>query len=395
MMLRSIDFIESENKPLEWRLEGLALGQINLLVGRNASGKSKALGAIGNLAGLVSGMVKPTGHASSALSYSVLLTNQDPSSETQYRLDITDSRVSREELTIGGESKIRRGPGGAGEIYFNQLSKYVEFQCPEDDLACVSRRDSIQHPYLDILHGWGRGALSYRFNSLELGKHTVVSIPQTRNSPDEDRSTWPVQAIYKAGTEESTADFKSSILADMRQLGYALTDIELRIYDDVPKRLRSGNSEEKLYHVLYVTEEGLSAPIDQFAMSDGMFRALSVLIQVNFAAMRSRPSCVLIDDVGEGLDYERSCLLIKLLIDKANRTGVQLVMATNDRFVMNNVPLEYWTVLVRERAERGTKVRVYNYGNHKQIFDDFAYTGLNNFDFFASRFFEEGLREGE
>jgi len=57
-------------------------------------------------------------------------------------------------------------------------------------------------------------------------------------------------------------------------------------------------------------------------------------------------------------------------------------MSTNDRFVMNNVPLEYWQVIQR----KGGECRIYNYQNSKDIFDEFTYTGLNNFDFLATDF---------
>jgi hypothetical protein len=120
-------------------------------------------------------------------------------------------------------------------------------------------------------------------------------------------------------------------------------------------------------------------------MSQGMFRALSVLIQVNHAVMTSAPSCILIDDIGEGLDFERSCALIKLIIEKAETSSVQLIMSTNDRFVMNAVPLQDWSVLARQ----GPRCRVYNYANSKAAFDEFKFTGLNNFDFLATDFQKE------
>ena len=53
-----LDFIEyCENKGLlsEWRLEGGQLGNINLIVGKNASGKSKILKTIHLITGLLSG----------------------------------------------------------------------------------------------------------------------------------------------------------------------------------------------------------------------------------------------------------------------------------------------------------------------------------------------------
>jgi hypothetical protein len=54
-------------------------------------------------------------------------------------------------------------------------------------------------------------------------------------------------------------------------------------------------------------------------------------------------------------------------------------MATNDRFVMNRVPLEAWSVL----CQKSGRVSVRNYQNSKDVFDSFLATGLSNFDFLA------------
>ena len=121
-------------------------------------------------------------------------------------------------------------------------------------------------------------------------------------------------------------------------------------------------------------------------MSQGMFRALSLLVQITYSQLLNKPVCILIDDIGEGLDYNRSTALVKLLIEKAQKTPVQLVMATNDRFVMNNVPLEYWSVMQRI----GTVSKIHNYRNSPEIFKKFELTGLNNFDFFSSKYYLKG-----
>jgi hypothetical protein len=57
-------------------------------------------------------------------------------------------------------------------------------------------------------------------------------------------------------------------------------------------------------------------------------------------------------------------------------------MTTNDRFVMNQVPLEYWSVLVRKAGV----VKLFNRLNSEKKFEDFKYLGLSNFDFFSSDF---------
>ena len=80
------------------------------------------------------------------------------------------------------------------------------------------------------------------------------------------------------------------------------------------------------------------------------------------------------------MDYERSCELIDLLIEKAKKYSVQLLMTTNDRFVMNRVPLEMWTVLSRT----GSIVKGYNVHNSAKKFEEFKFTGMSNFDLFAT-----------
>ncbi len=100
------------------------------------------------------------------------------------------------------------------------------------------------------------------------------------------------------------------------------------------------------------------------------------------AQLTKKPTCILIDDIGEGLDFDRSCRLIDLLREKAKASGVQLVLSTNDRFVMNRVPLEEWSVLQRQAST----VRVLNYDNSRELFEEFKFTGLSNFSFLEMDF---------
>jgi hypothetical protein len=48
--------------------------------------------------------------------------------------------------------------------------------------------------------------------------------------------------------------------------------------------------------------------------------------------------------------------------------------------VMNEVPLKYWTVVIRI----GSLVKVKNYENSRDEFEKFEKLGLNNFDYFVA-----------
>ncbi|MBK9577500.1 MAG: hypothetical protein IPO40_10515 [Fibrobacteres bacterium] len=58
---------------------------------------------------------------------------------------------------------------------------------------------------------------------------------------------------------------------------------------------------------------------------------------------------------------------------------------------MNEIDLKYWQVVVREKQI----VEFRNYENSTEIFNDFKFTGLNNFDFFMTEFYKNGLSEEE
>jgi hypothetical protein len=139
--------------------------------------------------------------------------------------------------------------------------------------------------------------------------------------------------------------------------------------------------------MIYIVEKGRTAMIFQPEMSQGMFRALSLLIQIRYNIRKKISTTVLVDDIGEGLDFERSSGIIKVIVDTAEENEIQFVMSTNDRFVMNGVPLKYWQVIKRN----GGECVIYNYGNSKDVFDEFEFTGLSNFSFLSTDFISQEL----
>ena len=58
MKLKSIQFTEDEGKPEQWRLEDCTLSDMNLIVGKNATGKTRTLNAIATLTRLLAGELK-------------------------------------------------------------------------------------------------------------------------------------------------------------------------------------------------------------------------------------------------------------------------------------------------------------------------------------------------
>lgn len=374
--LISIAYSERQGTSKEWVLGSVAFAQVNLLVGKNATGKSRTVSVIVGLARLLT--PAPRFMVDNG-SYDVVFDNDGE--PLRYVLCVSSGKVTNEEYYIGEKRVLCRAPGLAGEIEMHGAKdgpQMVPFSPPESELAVLIRRDAIQHPYLERLHEWAEATRLYTFGT-PLGRENLALIVKGGPEPD-DRDANQVVGIFRKAYREFGEKFVEAVKSDMVEMQYQIDEIKTVSPQNV-KMIPSITGEAEL-SCIGIKEEGLDRVIDQTEMSQGMFRALSILIQVNYSQMAKRASCILIDDIGEGLDFERSTRLIAVLRKKAADSSFQLIMTTNDRFVMNNVPLTEWLVLQRQ----GGKVRVRNYQNSKKLFDDFRFTGLSNFSFLEMDF---------
>ncbi len=376
MLLRSLKFAEWEGTPQEWTIVGLSLGERNLIVGKNASGKTRTLNIISALASYLAG-VRPL-----ALSGNFDATFSHEQKVLMYHLKYEDSQIVEEKFSLGNKILLNRGHGGEGVIWAEDIEggKDIRFQTPPSELAAVARRDTIQHKFLEPLYAWGSSLRHYHFGS-SLGQDHLAVFSGKADRKIDDRDEKAVVALYREAEKDFGDGFKQGVINDMREIDYNIEEIGIR--PPVSIRLVPGLPGLPGEMVgLYVKEKDLPGITDQHSMSQGMFRALSIAIQVNYSQMAKKSTCILIDDIGEGLDFDRSCRLIDLLRKKAQESNIQLILATNDRFVMNRVPLEEWSVIQRQRNH----VMVRNYENSKELFEEFKFTGLSNFSFLEMDF---------
>ena len=365
-----------------WVLSDLDLNdKVNLLVGKNATGKTRTIFRLSALAGLIIGHQKTSLEVINSADFEALFA--DNLHTYIYSLATRNKNIASEILTIDDIMKLNRSSDGSGYIYYEKEKKNISFQTSENILIAASRRDNVQHPYLESLHKWANGIRCYYFSSSrDMGHRNMlatINLEEFANGDNAINETFRINELYLHAIKEFGDSFNKMIINYMHEIGYEISSLAI---DKNPYTAIIEEDKSPLY-MLCVKEEDRNANLYQTGMSQGMFRALSLLIQITYNTMKGVSSIILIDDIGEGLDFERSSKLIKLLIELAeNNDNIQLIMSTNDRFVMNNVPLEYWQVIQRT----GGECKIYNYKNSKDIFDEFAYTGLNNFDFLASDF---------
>ena len=380
--LKSLSYAEWEETPQEWCLEKLTFGPRMLIVGKNTAGKSRAIRVTASLARSLIGAQAPT------VSGTYKAVFDFNGKDYEYELTCKNAEVIHEKISASGKILLNRELGGVGRIWAAKIGdgQHIDFQVPPSTLAAVARRDQIQHGFIEPLFEWANSLRFYQFN----GQHqNMLNMLSSMEQQVDERNENAVVAIFKEGVARFGSAFTESLIADLASIDYQIEKIELS--EPITIRFASGGPP---VIGLKVKERALKGVTDQFGMSTGMYRVVALLIHVTFAQFKGAASSVLIDDIGEGLDFDRSLRLIELLRAKAEKYNFQLVMTTNDKFVMNHVPLEEWTVLHRT----GHIVHVSNHENSKTAFDEFKFTGLSNFSFFeinADQMNFEGIGEGE
>jgi ABC-type multidrug transport system ATPase subunit len=381
MYLRKFSFRENAGQKIEWLIDNVNLGEINLVVGKNSSGKTRTLNALSDLVSMITG--KGT-TATGPVSYELLFKNSDDLMKYELAYDL--ETIHSERLYVGEELVMERGDEGKGKVKYEATpgSMFLDFEIPHDQLASFAKRDRLQHPFMETIHGWAISLRRFNFSG-DLGKtrYALKSSFESKEVDWTDTTNSLVPVITVA--EEEYKQFHELVLKDMQKIGYDLEEFGVIHFSE----RYSGSSQDR--YAVFTTEKGLQKQVTQRDMSQGMFRAFSVLLQINYYLLCGNKGLIIIDDIGEGLDFSRAKHLVKVLISRATDSGIQLIMSTNDSFIMNAVDIENWAVIMRE----GHKISLYNYENSKEIFEEFKFTGLNNFDFYASEFFKSGFSDEE
>lgn len=366
MKLKKVNYKEFSNNPDHnyWELSGLSLGNQTLIVGKNATGKTRAVNLIMSLAQI---MRNPAHNFKNGEWDVKFETSNDK--ELNYQLDLIDGIIQKEVLLIDKKIKLDRSPNQT-KIFSVAQNKDLVIEPPNDKLVLHIRRDRAEHPFLEELYEWANHTRGYRFGKYD---PSLIAIPG-----DPKQLLEGLENIPSVLEKLSPTSIKE-VISDFNQLGYEVEGAKLDVVLVTPFNVK----------FVFLQEKGIVHPIQQNQISSGMFRAFALLVILRYLTeSNGASSTVLVDDLGEGLDYERSTQLAKIVFEKVNKSNLQFIATTNDRFLMNAVDIRNWNVLLRD----ANKVKAINYTNNKKIFDQFKLTGLINFDLFSSNYLVENYK---
>jgi hypothetical protein len=347
-----------------WEIKDLEFDNANLLVGKNSTGKSRTLSTID----LLYKMLTQKRNLNWGGKWEIVFqTANKDIIEYSFSTGYQKSGVTHEIIKYNGADVLKRDiPDSA--IVKNSLTGTVDIiYPPADKLVLHVNRDVKKYPFLEEIVSWAEDSFGFKFGN--------ISSYARFNKQEYDLLTAveDIPVLFKRLSE----DHRQKIVEDMNDIGYNVENISVSERADIT--------------ILTVKENGINKTLPYYTLSQGMFRALAVLIYVEYLLSRKRPATIMIDDLCEGLDFSRATRLGKKIFSTCETNNIQLIATSNDGFLMDVVDIKYWNVLLR----KGKAVSAINIKNHPALFEEFKFTGLSNFDFFSSDYIRKHLSEND
>ena len=345
MLLKSFDFKESG-----WTLSGLSpLGKSNLLVGRNSTGKTRTLNALRKTIAFMRNDLSYPNFKDFAAEF-VFTDPQNDAGEMKYVFQLKEGKVVKEALVVDGKYIIKRTKSEA-TLFGAKINP------PAEKLVVQARRDTA-YTEIEALMVWAEGVVN--ISCADIINLTVL-LQKSFYTPER----------FSDIVDKLTDEDLKAVKANARKLEYCITEM---------KTIKS--SEMKF---VQIKERAVENRIMDVSLSNGMLRVLYILSFLEYIKHNNKLSLLLIDDLGEGLDYRRSTCLGEMVFEYCKNNGLQLIASSNDAFLMDVVDVADWHVLRREN----NKVEVLNKAKEPELFRKFRISGLSNFDLFSSDFIDK------
>ena len=346
----------------DWVLKAFELNpKVNLIVAQNTTGKSKTIKTIA----FISQLLRDWNSDDSFPLFELeCVFQQDEKNTLKYIVKtflnqisiVEDTEIHFFEKLFLNEKLLLSRNNEEAELYSMVLEKFTKIAPPKSKLVLHVRRDKAEYPFFEDLINWAQSTKLFEFSSIS---------PKLNKQIENNH-------IGKLLSKLSEKHHQS-IINDLNSIGYKIESIKTIKWKDE--------------YIVSIKERGIENEITETQISQGLIRALAVLVFIEYSFQYKDVTTILIDDLGEGLDYERATKLGKLLVEKLENSNIQFIATTNDSFLMDVIPIKYWNILERE----GNTVKSYNYHNSKEAFDAFKMSGLSNFYLFSSDFLHQKL----
>lgn len=334
-------------RTYEWVLTKVYFNRQSLVVGQNAAGKTKLLESISTV---INTILTKDLNWKGIFTFTAQL-EFDGDIALQYNIEFEEGKIVLEKLVDVNRNKILVSRTSQTCFFYDEDN----IALPEKSTALVAKQDIVKYPEAASVMQWAQTTRSITFSLLHIDKFHQMHLGNIG-----------MDEMFEALSSKE----RQLILQYMNDLNYHLEDINERNLGDNFKYIE-------------IKEEDVHHSFPMFYLSNGMYRVLYILFYMLYIS-KQNVKCIFIDDLGEGLDYDRSTKLGKIVFDFCTEHSIQLIATSNDNFLMNVVPLHNWIILTR----KSTTVEAISAATHKDLFDKFTKTGLRNFDILKTDFIE-------
>ena len=351
-----------------WKLTDLKFSKFTIIAGLNSTGKTRTCNVIRNTVKKIVEPMKTLFLGKTDLTFSI---SENESYKLMISIEEDDDRkrsIKKEELyDVGGTGALfnRDNLLFNRRVIYDAISKqHTNYSPPDDTLTFHVRRDKLSYPYIEEIINQMR-----KFHFLDSEEPTSIAVGGIYGGK------LPVQlpieilpSLTPLWFGNIADDKKSEILNDINSLDFPIKNIFV-------KEIILGGQRIPM---LYFEEEGVKGTYDFVQVSSGMKKIVFLIV---FLHLIEKGSCVLIDNVGDGLDYKRSINILPIVEKIAE--DKQIIISTNNEILLNQTDIKNWNILFRE----GDIVKAYNYENSKEQLMKFANTGLSNYEYFHDKYF--------
>ncbi|MBN1698818.1 MAG: ATP-binding protein [Spirochaetales bacterium] len=335
--LLNFNIIEEDTKNIEFQLNNIELDDFNLLIGDNAQGKSRSLRAIAFFSKLVSENPKIIStHLKATFNFTLL--NSIPEDKICYNIEIFPNgqkknkyieEIIRNDTTIFSSKEKEN-------ILFNEKEKkeIKDFYISEYISAISSITESGFFTISLVRNFFQRIVLISAIKS-----RTITNQPDSV-IPNEE---WSNIASVMQTWKKSYPDEYREILMELKDLFSFIKDFSFR----------EAKFENVIFPMMVISENNMVKDIIQTQWSDGIYRALNILlspkIPFEISGVKMTPSLILIDEIENGLDYKTLKKIIKYLIDYSE--DMQIIITSHSPLVCELVHPDHWRIIKRNKSQ--------------------------------------------
>ncbi|WP_434685263.1 AAA family ATPase [Pseudanabaena minima] len=355
MKIKSFTF---RNNTQNWRLSEIKFDNLNLLVGSSGVGKTTILKALALIFNVAQGKVLPLENLEWTIDFSHLgqdyrweiTTNsiQDSFSSEQVKVEISEEKLIKfddnAEIEILHRSKTRSKLNGENLRKFKKTESAISLLAEEESIAPVTeafKRFIVKVIPQDLIASIG----------FDPSNKLVLSDYEIENSDE---------FIHLKEFKEEAVDAPTVLTAYYLEKNFPkafdeIKDVYTEIFPNVEDvrvnaELRSDNRYTLLIEIL---ERGSANWISQLAISSGMYRVLTCLIDI-FAAPDE--SVIIIDEFENSLGINCMPQLTDFILD--NSPNLQFILTSHHPYIINNIPWKTWQLVSRTNGTIRTRKAV-------------------------------------